>query len=73
MAMGPHGPIGEWDVSRVVTDMNHMFWGASLFNAARFLEVGRVEGTEDVWYILGSDIIQCRHLEVECVRRAKYE
>merc|ERR1711860_317750 len=28
---GPHGPIGEWDVSRV-TDMNAMFNGAESFN-----------------------------------------
>ena len=29
---GPHDPIGEWDVSRV-TDMSHMFYGATSFNA----------------------------------------
>merc|ERR1712100_522199 len=28
---GPHGPIGDWDVSRV-TDMRNMFYGASKFN-----------------------------------------
>ena len=28
---GPHGPIGEWDVSRV-TDMSGMFSRARLFN-----------------------------------------
>ena len=29
---GTHGPIGEWDVSRV-TDMESMFSGASSFNS----------------------------------------
>merc|ERR1719326_1555566 len=30
---GPHGPIGEWDVSSV-TDMSHMFSYKSLFSGA---------------------------------------
>ena len=29
---GPHGPIGEWDVSRV-TDMSRLFYDAQDFNA----------------------------------------
>ena len=28
---GPHGPIGDWDVSSV-TDMRNIFYGASAFN-----------------------------------------
>ena len=28
---GPHGPIGEWDVSRI-TDMSDIFGGADQFN-----------------------------------------
>ena len=28
---GPHGPIGEWDVSKV-TDMSWIFWGAESFD-----------------------------------------
>ena len=47
---GPHGPIGEWDVSRV-TDMNRMFLGAKNFNSdISNWDVSRVSDMSHMFY-----------------------